>query len=132
MENNMKLRLKSKEFLKKHGDSSPDVVPEMLVYAGKMVTVKIDCRDFDSDYYVSIEEDKGEWSWAPWMFEKFPKKFRAPKLLTLKEGEVSSDGDSHFQANVAQDGSVEIGCTTVLFSAVERLYKAAKRARRFK
>lgn len=97
----------------------------MIAMGGRTVTVFLDTFDEDDSTF-SIKEDGNAWTWEPMFLEP-----KSRKRLSKYSGVFLSLPESiqgHNRAKVNTDGSIRIGCTTVRFETIEKLYRAAKKA----
>lgn len=120
----MKLKLRSKKFLRDNEDRDPGTNDDMLRLGGKTVTTNVSQRflsKMSKGTQFNIKEDGGTWGWCEWMFEDFPN--------TIAEVELGMDIEGNDYATIDGEGDVEIGCTLVPFKLVEKIYKIALKER---
>ena len=123
----MRLKVKSKAYLKRHEDRGVGTTVKMRKLGGRIVTVSV--NKLNADAYI-VEEDPNSYWWEPWMFENFTVKERLANKkieLDLKE---EIQGNNYFE--VDKKGSITIGCTVVKFKTVEHIYKEALKRRKAK
>jgi hypothetical protein len=116
----MKAKVRSVDYLIKNRSMGCGLESiEILDHAGKIVTL----TDVEDMEFIKIKEDGGYHDWEAWMFENDLKDVVKQELIEFPE---RIDTNTH---GYATSLGFKIGCETIPFDLVEKIYKACAKLR---